>query len=92
MLEAPDFANAFAISGPTPEPRPVMAIVLPFVESAGKLGSMAGYASLWKVFVGDGQAMVVQSNSEAVMKCVLCKFYISPAVQGAWNLREACSD
>ena len=42
MLEAPDFANQRAISGPIPEPLPDMTMFLPLVESWGNVALMAG--------------------------------------------------
>lgn len=42
MLDAPDWAKAFAISDPIPEPPPVMTMFLPLEERAGREGLIAG--------------------------------------------------
>src|SRR3978361_686088 len=42
IFVAPDFAKAWVIRGPIPDPPPVMRITLPTVESSGREGSMEG--------------------------------------------------
>jgi hypothetical protein len=64
MLDAPDWAKAFAISEPMPEPPPVMTMFLPADERAGREGLIAAYALMWYVFVGDWTAMVIERVPE----------------------------
>jgi len=42
ILDAPEAAKSRAMCAPRPEPPPVMTIVLPLVESSGRIGEMVG--------------------------------------------------
>ena len=55
MRDAPALAKAMAVAAPMPEPPPVMRTVLPWAESSGLAGSMAGYEAVCQVFVRDGK-------------------------------------
>jgi hypothetical protein len=55
ILDAPDAAKSRAMCAPRPEPPPVMTMVLPLVESSGRAGEMAGWASVCQVLVKEGK-------------------------------------
>ena len=54
IFEAPALAKARVVAAPIDPPARVMATTLPFVDSSGRPGSMAGFDCECNVLVRDG--------------------------------------